>query len=38
MTEGSRDRSFGVEHEGMVLNGRVARLVYDAWTGEPGSA
>jgi beta-lactamase class A len=31
MTEGSPDPLFHPEHEGMVLNGRVARLVYDAW-------
>lgn len=31
MTEGSADPLFHPEHEGMVLNGRVARLVYDTW-------
>jgi len=31
MTEGSQDTSFSAEHEGNVLNGRVARLVFDAW-------
>ena len=34
MTEGSRDSSFSVDHEGLLVNGRAARLVYDAWTGE----
>jgi beta-lactamase class A len=33
MTEKSRDSSFSPDHEGVVLNGRVARLVYEAWTG-----
>ena len=31
MTEGSDDPLFHPEHEGMVLNGRVARLVFDEW-------
>jgi beta-lactamase class A len=31
MTEGHPDRGFHPEHAGMVLNGRVARLVFDAW-------
>lgn len=31
MTEGSPDRRFHPEHPGMVLNGRLSRLVYDAW-------
>jgi len=31
MTEGSRDRGFAPEQEGAVLNGRVARLVFDTW-------
>jgi beta-lactamase class A len=34
LTEGSADRGFGAEHEGAVLNGRVARLIFDAWVGE----
>jgi beta-lactamase class A len=33
LTEGSRDPSFSPEHEGNVVNGRVARLVFDAWVG-----
>ena len=33
LTEGSRDPSFGAEHEGNVVNGRAARLVFDAWVG-----
>jgi beta-lactamase class A len=33
MTEKSRDTSFSLDHEGSVLNGKVARLVYEAWTG-----
>lgn len=31
MTEGSPDRGYGPEHPGAVLNGRISRLVYDAW-------
>jgi beta-lactamase class A len=31
LNEGSTDPGFSAEHEGNVLNGRVARLVYDAW-------
>ncbi len=31
MTEGSSDPSFSAEHEGAVLNGRVSRLIFDAW-------
>lgn len=38
MTEGSRDPLFHPEHEGAVLNGRAARIVYDAWTEAPGSS
>lgn len=34
MTEGNPDRRFHPEHPGMVLNGRLSRLVYDAWAGE----
>jgi beta-lactamase class A len=33
MTEKSEDRSFSVDHEGLLLNGRVARRIYDAWCG-----
>jgi hypothetical protein len=33
MTEKSHDTSFSAEHEGLFLNGSVARLVYEAWTG-----
>ena len=35
LTESSADPGFGAEHEGAVLNGRVARLIFDAWVGEP---
>jgi beta-lactamase class A len=38
MNERSRDPSFSVEHEGLLLNGRVARLVYDAWMTNAGAA
>ena len=31
MTEGSSDTSFSAEHEGAVLNGRISRLIFDAW-------
>jgi beta-lactamase class A len=31
MTEGHPDRGFHPEHAGMILNGRVARIVFDAW-------
>ena len=31
MTDGSTDHSFSPEHEGMRLNGRVSRLVFDYW-------
>lgn len=31
MTDGSADPSFRVDHEGSLLNGAAARLVYDAW-------
>jgi beta-lactamase class A len=31
MTEGSKDRCFHPEHDGAILNGRVSRLVFDAW-------
>lgn len=36
MNEGSDDHGFSVDQEGNVLNGRVARAVFDAWvTGLP---
>lgn len=31
MTEGSPDHSFSVEHPSSVLNGRISRLIFDAW-------
>ncbi|MEA2595823.1 MAG: hypothetical protein QOF01_2292, partial [Thermomicrobiales bacterium] len=31
MNEGSPDPNFHVDHEGNVLNGRVAKTVFDAW-------
>lgn len=31
MTEGSPDRSFRTEQPGGVLNGRISRLIFDAW-------
>lgn len=31
MTENSSDASFSAEHEGAVLNGRISRLIFDAW-------
>jgi beta-lactamase class A len=34
LTEKSADPGFGAEHEGVVLNGRVARLIFDAWVGD----
>lgn len=34
MTEGNPDRRFHPEHPGMVLNGRLSRVVYDAWVGD----
>jgi beta-lactamase class A len=37
MNERSRDTSFSVDHEGLLLNGRVARLVYDAWMPDTGA-
>ena len=33
MTEGSPDRGFGPEHPGAILNGQLARLVFDHWAG-----
>ncbi len=37
MTEKSEDTSFSPDHEGLLLNGSVARLVYEAWTGNGAS-
>ncbi len=34
MNKGSDDRLFGPEHDGAILNGRISRLVFDAW--QPG--
>jgi hypothetical protein len=34
MNEKSTDLSFSPDHEGMLLNGAVARLVYEAWVGK----
>ena len=31
MTENSADRSFRPEQEGAILNGRISRLIFDAW-------
>jgi hypothetical protein len=31
MTEGSDDRLFGPEHDGAILNGKLSRLVFEAW-------
>ena len=31
MNEKSADKSFSPDHEGMLLNGAVARMVYEAW-------
>jgi beta-lactamase class A len=33
VNEGSLDHGFRVDQEGNVLNGRVAKLVFDAWVG-----
>lgn len=33
MTEGSPDRGSGPEHPGAILNGRISRVVFDAWRG-----
>jgi len=33
VNEGSPDHGFSVDQEGNVLNGRVAKLVFDAWVG-----
>jgi beta-lactamase class A len=34
MTAGSPDKGFGPEHPGAILNGRLSRLVFDAWCGD----
>lgn len=34
MTEGSPDTGFGPEHNGAILNGRLSRLVFDAWAAQ----
>lgn len=34
MVEGSADRHFGPEHDGAILNGKLSRLVFDAWVPE----
>ncbi len=31
MTEGSRDHLYRPDHDGTVLNGRISRLIFDAW-------
>ena len=31
MTEESSDHSFSAEHPGAILNGRISRLIFDAW-------
>ena len=31
MTEGSNDRLYRPEHDGATLNGRISRLIFDAW-------
>ncbi|MGI8687178.1 MAG: serine hydrolase [Thermomicrobiales bacterium] len=31
MTEGSNDHLYGPEHDGATLNGRISRLIFDAW-------
>ncbi|HEY8291840.1 MAG TPA: serine hydrolase [Thermomicrobiales bacterium] len=31
MTEGSRDHLYHPEHDGTILNGRLSRLIFDAW-------
>ncbi len=32
------DRLFGPEHDGAILNGRISRLVFDAWQPKEGTA
>jgi beta-lactamase class A len=31
MTEGSNDHLYRPEHDGAILNGRISRLIFDAW-------
>ena len=31
MTENSRERHFRPDHDGAILNGRISRLVFEAW-------
>jgi hypothetical protein len=31
MTEGSNDHLYQPEHDGATLNGRLSRLIFDAW-------
>jgi beta-lactamase class A len=38
MNEKSVDKSFSPDHEGMLLNGAVAKMVYEAWAGKVESA
>lgn len=33
MNEGSPDHGFAIDQEGNVLNGRIGRIVFDAWGG-----
>lgn len=34
MTERHPETAFSAEHPGAVLNGRISRLIFDAWAGE----
>jgi hypothetical protein len=36
MVEGSADRHFGPEHDGAILNGKLSRLIFDAWVPQNG--
>lgn len=38
MVEGSADRHFGPEHDGAIINGRISRLVFDAWVPTQGES
>lgn len=31
MTEGSKDHLYRPDHDGATLNGRLSRLIFDAW-------
>jgi hypothetical protein len=33
MTEHHPDMGFGPEHPGAIVNGRISRLIFDAWGG-----